>query len=123
MSRPRPLLAAGLLAGLGLAAGGVAASADDEHRHPTRPPRANARAHRSAPVPPAENLVVHGQKRFSPAPMPDQAIHDPADTQRDANTGAPIGRFGRAYLDANPVPPVNPGLQGDQSPIAAGVQR
>ena len=120
MSRPRPLLAVGLLAGLGLAAACPAASADDKHRHPTRPARANARA---APVPPAENLVVHGQKRFSPAPMPNQTIHDPADTLRDANTGAPIGRFGRAYLDANPAPPVNPGLQGDQSPIAAGVQR
>ncbi len=120
MSGPRPLLAAGLLAGLGLAAGGAAASGDDRHRHPSRPARASTRA---APVPPTENLVVHGQKRFSPAPMPNQAIHDPADTLRDANTGAPIGQFGRAYLDANPVPPVNPGLQGDQSPIAAGVQR
>ncbi len=114
----RPLLAAGLLAGLGLAAGGATASANAKHRHPTRPARAPA-----TPVPPAENLVVHGQKRFSPAPMPDQAIHDPADALRDPSTGAPIGRFGRAYIDANPVPPVNPALQGDQSPIAAGVQR
>ncbi len=119
MSRPRALLAAGLLAGLGLTAGDAAAS-DHKHRHPARPARANAP---TAPAPPAENLVVHGEKRFSAAPMPNQAIHDPADTLRDAATGAPIGRFGHAYLDANPVPPVNPGLQGDQSPIAAGVQR
>ncbi len=114
--RPNPLLAAGLLAGLGLAAGGAAAWGEQKHRHTTRPARA-------APVPPAENLVVHGQKRFSPAPMPDQAIHDPADALRDPSTGTPIGRFGRAYLDANPVPPVNPAQQGDQSPIAVGVQR
>ncbi len=76
-----------------------------------------------ASPPPAENLVVHGQKRFMPAPVPNPRIHDPADVLRDPSTGAPMGRFGGAYIDANPVPPVNPGLTGDQSPIAAGVQR
>ncbi len=120
MSRPNPLLAAGLLAGLGLAAGGSVACGEAKPPPPTRHAPANARA---APVPPTENLVVHGQRRFSPAPMPDQAIHDPAEALRDPSTGAPIGRFGRAYIDANPVPPINPALQGDQSPIAVGVQR
>ncbi len=116
----------GLLAGFAWAAtSGAGNAADSRHRQ-----RAAAAHHAKAPTrqpaataPAAENLVVHGQKRFSPAPMPNQEIHDPADQLRDPNTGAPIGRFGPAYIDANPAPPVNPGLKGDQSPIAAGVQR
>lgn len=109
MRRPNRWLGASLLAAFGgLIAGGVQAAA------PSAP----------APAPaPAENLVVHGQKRFSPAPMPNQEIHDPADQLRDPNTGTSMNRFGRAYIDANPVPPINPGLKGDQSPIAVGVQR
>lgn len=113
----------GLLAGLAWPAASDAA--DSRHR-----PRAVAAHQAKAPArqpaataPAAENLVVHGQKRFSPAPMPNQEIHDPADQLRDPNTGASIGRFGHAYIDANPVPPINPELKGDQSPIAAGVQR
>ena len=117
--RPR---AVGLLAGLAWAiasGGGYAAPSRDRPRAvTTRHVKAPA-----APVPAAENLVVHGQKRFSPAPMPNQEIHDPADQLQDPSTGAPMGRFGRAYIDANPVPPINPELKGDQSPIAAGVQR
>ncbi len=67
--------------------------------------------------------MVHGARRYESAPMPNQAIHDPADVMRDPATGAPIGRFGHAYMDANPVPPVNPALQGDQGPVSVGVQR
>ena len=99
--------------------GGGAARGDDPPRHST-PHHVKAPA---APAPAAENLVVHGQRRFSPAPMPNQEIHDPADQLLDPNTGASIGKFGRAYIDANPVPPINPELKGDQSPIAAGIQR
>lgn len=107
MRRPNRWLDVGLLAAFGsMIAGDVRAAAPS-------PPAAA----------PAENLVVHGQKRFSPAPMPNQEIHDPADQLRDPNTGTSMTRFGRAYIDANPVPPINPGLKGDQSPIAVGVQR
>ena len=114
------------LAGFAWAVTGAAGdAADSRHR-----PRAATAHHAKAPArqpaatsPAAENLVVHGQKRFSPAPMPNQEIHDPADELRDPSTGAPMSRFGRAYIDTNPVPPINPGLKGDQSPIAAGVQR
>nr|WP_321983522.1 hypothetical protein [uncultured Lichenicoccus sp.] len=96
--------------------------------HPPRPKAHGARQPKApvaaaTPAPPAENLVVHGARRYETAPMPNQAIHDPADVMRDPATGAPIGRFGHAYMDANPVPPVNPALQGDQSPVAVGVQR
>lgn len=57
------------------------------------------------------------------APVPNQQIHDPADVLRDPSTGAPMGKFGGSYIDANPVPPINPGLKGDQSPVQVGVQR
>lgn len=102
MSRCRRLVAVVFLAGFGYTS--VAASA-------------------AAPPPPAENLVVHGQKRFMAAPVPNQQIHDPADVLRDPSTGAPMGKFGGSYIDANPVPPINPGLKGDQSPVQVGVQR
>jgi hypothetical protein len=92
------------------------------HTHNARHARAAAHA-ASVPAPAPENLVVHGQRRFMPAPVPNQEIHDPADSLRDPGTGAPIGQFGRAYMDANPVPPVNPGLKGDQSPVMVGIQR
>ena len=103
----RVVVAAGLVALAGLASRPAAAAA------PATAP--------AAPL--AENFTVHGQKRFSAAPVPNVQIHDPGDELRDPSTGAPMRRFGGAYIDANPVPPVNPGLQGDRSPIAAGVQR
>jgi hypothetical protein len=121
MSGRNRLLTAGLAAGLGWAAVGNSSKAADGrprlHAHGARQARAPAQ------VPPTENLVVHGKRRFSTAPVPDQEIHDPADAFRDPNTGVPLGRFGRAFTDANPVPPVNPGLKTDESPVMVGLQR
>ncbi len=105
MTRRDRIVAAGFLTGLGYMAAG-----------------SDGRAATPAP-PPTENLTVHGQKRFTPAPVPNQRIHDPADVLRDPSTGTPMGKFGGSYIDANPVPPVNPGLQGGQSPVQVGVQR
>ena len=122
----RHLRGAGLLASLIWAIASGAGHAADSPRRPHLPARHHVKAADqppAAPAPAAENLIVHGQKRFSAAPVPNQEIHDPADQLQDPSTGAPMGRFGRAYIDANPVPPVNPGLQGDQSPIVVGVQR
>ena len=112
MRRPLASAVLGLLLALGCSTAGHAA--DSPHRPRTQP---------APPPPPAENLVVHGQRRFSAAPMPDQAIHDPADALRDPATGAPLGKFGGAYIDASPVPPINPALDNNRSPITAGVQR
>ena len=126
MSQALHLGGAGLLASLAWAAASSAGYAADTPQRPHVPARHHVKAAGqppAAPAPAAENLIVHGQKRFSAAPMPNQEIHDPADQLQDPSTGASMGRFGRAYIDANPVPPVNPGLQGDQSPIAVGVQR
>ncbi len=117
----RRLAAFGMLAAFGGTPTDAAKAA-----HP--PPHHQAARHDAArPKPaalkaPAEsNLVVRG-RRFRPAPMPNQEIHDPAEAVRDPSTGAAIGRFGGAYIDANPVPPVNPGLAGAQSPVEVGIR-
>lgn len=138
MTRPNRLLTTALLAGLGWAAAANGSKAANGKHHTHTHTRTHAHAHArgarqprapahvpsaSGPAPPTENLVVHGQRRFTAAPVPNQEIHDPADALRDPNTGAPIGRFGRAFMDANPVPPVNPGLKGDESPVMVGIQR
>ncbi|WP_428391356.1 hypothetical protein [Lichenicoccus sp.] len=108
------LLTAGLLAGFG----GWTAEAAPRHHHP------HHHAGRPTPPPPTtENLVVHGQKRFLPAPVPNPEIHDPAAALRDSNTGAAIGRFGGAYNDANPLLHFNTGPASGQNPIQAGVPR
>ena len=118
------LVAACLVAIFAIASGGGSDAQPAKPKpHPARHPKAPATAAATPPPPPAENLVVHGARRYQSAPMPNQAIHDPAEAMRDPATGAPIGRFGHAYMDANPVPPVNPALQGDQSPVSVGVQR
>jgi len=132
------LTAASLLAGLGLAAASPDAGAagvrqrgtakarhphSQTHAKPRIQPRARQAEAHQAPSQ-TENLVVHGQKRFQAAPVPNQAIHDPAEAMRDPATGTAIGQFGGAYNAANPVPPINPGLRGsDQDPIVTGVQR
>lgn len=125
MSRASRLRDVGLLASLAWAITSDGGHAADRRHRPHAAAHQVKTADRppATPAPAAENLVVHGQKRFSPAPVPNQEIHDPGDQLRDPNTGAPIGRFGPAYIDANPVPPINPGLRGDQSPVAVGVQR
>jgi hypothetical protein len=108
----------------GLVVGCMAAGSDGRAATPAPPPAENLPAENlPAENLPAENLVVHGQRRFIPAPVPNQRIHDPADVLRDPSTGTPMGKFGGSYIDANPVPPINPGLQGDQSPVQVGVQR
>ena len=121
------LLRTGLLAApMCLTASDAGIAADQAtrlHAHPAHHAKPPAAAPVTTPPAPAENLVVHGQKRYSAAPMPNPEIHDPADALRDPATGAAIGKFGHAYMDANPVPPINPELNGDQSPIAVGVQR
>ena len=104
------LLTAGLLAGFG----SWAAEAAPRHHRPH---------HHAAPPPTTENLVVHGQKRFLPAPMPNPEIHDPAAALRDPNTGAAIGRFGGAYNDSSPLAHFNTGPVAGQNPIQAGVPR
>lgn len=128
-------LAASFLAGPGWTGAGESHAADNgsdptqhrKHHHGKAGTKADpalvASAASAVPGAPAENLIVRGQKRFISAPMPNQQIHDPADVLRDPSTGAPMGKFGGAYNDANPVPQVNPQLRGDQSPINAGVQR
>jgi hypothetical protein len=114
-----------MLTGLGLAVTDEGRASSGRRRVPV-PIVRHARAHdrvQPVPAPAAENLVVHGQKRFIPAPTPNQEIHDPADALRDPSTGAPIGRFGGAYMDADPVPPINPGLRGDQDQTPVGIPR
>ena len=110
------LITAGWLAGLGIAASAVpTAAAHKPHGHakplPAAPPVAT----------PEENLIVRG-RRFRAAPVPNQAIHDPAEALRDPATGAPLGRFGGAYIDASPLPPLIAGPMGDQSPLDVGAR-
>ena len=125
MRRAGPLCKAGLVGGSAAIFMHTALAADTRQKTRTHSRHAagTAVAATTPPAPPAENLVVHGQRRFTAAPMPNQDIHDPADALRDPATGAPIGKFGRAYLDADPAPPVNPELNGDQSPVQVGIRR
>ncbi|TLU72373.1 hypothetical protein [Lichenicoccus roseus] len=118
----RRIMAAGVVASVACGAGAHAQTASTP-RQQARHPKAPAAAAPATPAPPAENLVVHGARRYQSAPVPNQSIHDPAEALRDPATGAPIGRFGHAYMDANPVPPINPELNGNQSPVSVGVQR
>ena len=74
----RRIMAAGVVASVACGAGAHAQTASTP-RQQARHPKAPAAAAPATPAPPAENLVVHGARRYQSAPVPNQSIHDPAE--------------------------------------------